>query len=156
MTANPRYQRDPRTGKFAPRRPVPDVDAESRFDPVGDDIPFDDVSGASSPNTIEQRRYVPEADELAQGGQRTSVGIRRPVLVHPDDAGHYNGLLRTAARDSGPLDPTAYLAGLGQPATPPAGRESSVQVYGDGGPTMSPTRAEDVAPGNGRGRSHGR
>ena len=67
MTDTPRgYHRDVR-GRFA--RPVPGVNAKSKFGPMGADIPFDDVSGAPSGGTIEHPRHAPDADNLAQGGQ---------------------------------------------------------------------------------------
>jgi hypothetical protein len=101
-------------GRFA--RPVEGVDAESKFGPMGDDIPADNVSGAASPSTIEHPRYAPAGDDLAQGAQSSPLRARNPVLVHPDDATHtvygvQGAILRTAARDSGPMDPTSYLVG---------------------------------------------
>ena len=109
-----RHSRRDATGRFA-RRPVEGVDAESRFDPMGDDIPFDDVSGAPSPNTTDRPRHGPEADELACGAYGSSMGWRKPVLVHPDDRPFFNGPLRTAVRK---LDPSgqgmlSHLVGLG-------------------------------------------
>jgi len=169
--------RDNLSGQFA-RRPVPDIDVTSRFDPVADAIEdVRNVSGAPSPSTIEHPRHAPDADDLAQGGQQrplrprtqtvidasrdnttewhalprpatiapetmTSAGrapadeerylvgdlggssgpsynpgsarlrARNPELVHPDDDGHHNAVLRSAARGSGPGDPSAYLTGL--------------------------------------------
>jgi hypothetical protein len=87
--ADSRGYRDSRTGRFA-RRPVPDVDAESRFDPMGGDIPFVDVSGAPSASTTERPRYAPTGDTLA--GPRPSYGSSplrgsNPTLVHPADDG---------------------------------------------------------------------
>jgi hypothetical protein len=115
MEANLCGYRDRVTGRFA-RRPVEGVDAESRFDPMGDDIPVDNVSGAPSPSTIEHPRYAPDADELAQGGQASPLRSRRPEMVHPDDEMHtiygkQGAVLRTAARDTGPMYPVAYLVG---------------------------------------------
>lgn len=148
-------RRDPRTGRFAPRRPVPDVDATSEFDPMGDSIEdIQNVSAADVAPGMETTRHVPEADGIGQGDARPP-GIRRATLVHPDDSRHHNGVLRTAARDSSACDPSPYLTGLDGPETPAGGRESAVTAYGDGRGIMSPTRAEDVASGNGRRLSHG-
>jgi hypothetical protein len=111
------YSRDVR-GRFA--RLVEDVDAESRFDPMGDSIEdIGNVSGAPSPSTIERPRHAPPGDELAQGGQWSPLRARNPVLVHPDDESHHNGILRTAVRRSGPvgMNPAAYLVGLESPGT---------------------------------------
>ena len=67
-----------------------------------------------------------------------------PVRSHPDDENYHNGHLRTAARSSGPGDPTAYLVGLDSHATPPTGatgEAGNTTVYGDEtGRTMSPRR----------------
>lgn len=146
-------ERDPRTGRFAPRRPVPDVNAESRFDPMADSIEdIEDVSATDVRPGMSAVRHAPEADQLAQGGQQTPVGIRQATLVHPDDSSFHNAHLRSAARSAGPADPTPFLTGLDGPETPAGGRESAVHVYRDGGAVMSPTRAEDIAPGWGRSR----
>jgi len=108
-----RYPRDPKTGRFAVRRPVPDVDAESRFGPMGDSIEdIGNVSSAPSPNTIERPRHAPAGDMLAGPSYPGPLRARNAELVHPDDEGHFNAVLRTAARDSGPLDPTPYLTGV--------------------------------------------
>jgi hypothetical protein len=113
--------RDAKTGRFA-RRPVQDVDAESRFNPMGDDIPFYDASGAASPSTIPRGRYAPSNDDLAQGGQGSPLRARNPELVHPDDEGFHNAVMRTAARISQrPDDPTGYLVGLNWSGTPATG-----------------------------------
>jgi hypothetical protein len=118
--------RDAKTGRFA-RRPVEGVDAESRFNPMGDDIPFRDVSGAPSANTIEHPRYARKADDLAQGGQ-ARLRARNPEMVDPADATHtiygaQGAVLRTAARRSAgrPDDPTAFLVGLQSHGTPATG-----------------------------------
>jgi hypothetical protein len=114
MTDN--YHRDEMTGRFA-RRPVRDVDATSEFDPMGDDIPFDNVSGAASLDTIKHPRPAPGADELAQGGQSSPLRPRGAVLVPGDEEartryGTQGALGRDAARNSaGPMDPAPYLTG---------------------------------------------
>lgn len=112
--------RDGRTGRFA-RRPVPGVDAESRFDPMGDSIEdVDNVSGAASPSTIDHARYAPEADDLAQGGSRSPLRARNAELVpqEQDEAltryGNRQGAVsRAAARRSAARwdDPTPWLTG---------------------------------------------
>lgn len=55
------------------------------------------------------------ADNLGVEGSR--LRARRPEMVSPVDADHslygkQGAVLRTAARDSGPDDPTPYLVGL--------------------------------------------
>lgn len=117
--------RDAKTGRFA-RRPVEGVDAGSRFNPMGDDIPFRDVSGAPSPSTIDHARYAPKADTLAGAGQgygASPLRARNPELVHPDDNGHHNGILRSAVRRMAGRwdDPSGYLVGLSEPGTPATG-----------------------------------
>jgi hypothetical protein len=65
--------------------------------------------------------------------------------------------LHTGA-DGRPLDATLQWL-LGSLDGSDSGAEPiglSTTVYGDGGPTMSPTRAEDVAPGRGRRPGDGR
>jgi hypothetical protein len=114
--ADNRSHRDSKTGRFA-RRPVPDVDAESRFDPMGSDIPFEDVSGAPSANTIDRPRYAPDADELAQGGSRFPVHARHPTLVSMDEEartqyGTQGMLTRDAARLHGLSGALAYVIGI--------------------------------------------
>ena len=119
MADNPLGYRDTVTGRFA-RRPVEDIDAESRFDPMGDAVEdIDNVSVAPSPSTIEHPRHAPAGDTLA--GEGPSYGAsplraRRPELVSAEDAAHeiygaQGAVLRSAARGSGPGDPTAYLVG---------------------------------------------
>jgi hypothetical protein len=54
------------------------------------------------------------ADDLAVPGSR--LRARNPGMVHPAEAEHtiygvQGAVLRAAARDSGPMDPTAYLTG---------------------------------------------
>jgi hypothetical protein len=121
MADKPRGYRDKVTGRFA-RRPVEDIDAESRFDPMGDGIPFSDVSGAPSPSTIERPRHVPGGDTLAGTGpsyESSPLRARNPELVSEEDAAHAQGaVLRAAARASGPMDPTPYLVGLEAHRTP--------------------------------------
>ena len=123
MTDTTRYQRDPRTGRFAARRPVATVDAESRFDPMADSIEdISNVSGAPSPNTIEHPRHAPDADTLAGYGPSygdARLRARHPEMVHPDEQSSdpreaRNAILRSAARDSGPMDPSyGLVSGFG-------------------------------------------
>jgi hypothetical protein len=123
MAPSPRVHRDPVSGRFA-RRPVPDVDAESRFDPMGDSIEdIGNVSGAPSANTIDHPRHAPAADTLAGTGPSygaSRLRARRPGMVPAEDAAHetssrQGAVLRAAARGSGPdagdLDPVRYLTG---------------------------------------------
>jgi hypothetical protein len=54
------------------------------------------------------------ADDLAVTGSR--LRARRPAMVHPgelarDEYGVHNEVMRSAARDSGPMDPSGYLTG---------------------------------------------
>jgi len=99
-----------------------------------------------------ERRDAPAGDDLGQGGQRSPLRARNAALVHPDDAAHHNAILRTAARGAGLMDPTPALVGLEVHGTPVTGApkitdgRASAVVYGDGGRTMSPTRAEDIDP----------
>jgi hypothetical protein len=143
--------RDARTGRWT--RVVPDVDAESRFDPVADSIEdIDNISGAPSASTIDRPRYAPQADDLAQFDARSPLRARNLTLVHPDDEGHHNAVMRTAARSAGPMDSTAFLTGLaGFPASPTGIQGSRVEVHGDHNP-LSPVRSQDIAPGRPPGR----
>jgi hypothetical protein len=93
-------------------------DMRGRFVKMGDSIEHvDNVSGAPSPGTIEHPRYAPEADDLAQGGQRSPLRPRGAVLVPEDEHartryGVQGALGREAAREhAGPMDPVAYLTG---------------------------------------------
>jgi hypothetical protein len=131
--------RDAKTGRFA-RRPVADVASTSEFNPMGSDIPFEDVSGTPSPSTTTQPRYAPQADELGQLDAHSPLRSRNPVMVHPADEGHHNAIMRTAARSAGPMDPTPFLTGLGSPVPPSRGIQGSrVEVHGDQN-TLSPGR----------------
>ena len=106
--------RDPRTGRFT--RPVPGVDAGSRFNPMGNAIEdVDDVSAAEVMPGMSRPRYAPDR---THGGQQRLVAHRAPVLAHPDDRGNHNEFLRTAARSSGAMDPTAYLTGANAGLSP--------------------------------------
>lgn len=115
--------RDAKTGRYA-RRPVPDVDAESRFDPMGDDIPFEDVSGAPSPNTTDQPRPGPYADDLTQGGDRFPPRPRTPALISASEvaATDYGsvqgGLVRHAARLYGLTGSLAHVLGVDDDTAP--------------------------------------
>jgi hypothetical protein len=114
----PSPHRDKVSGRFA-RRPVKDVDAESRFGPVADAIEdITNVSGAPSSSTIEHPRHAPAADDLAQGGQSSPLRARRAEMVPAGDAAHeiygtQGAVLRAAARGSGAGagDPVRYLTG---------------------------------------------
>jgi hypothetical protein len=109
-TAN-RSRRDPRTGRFA--RPVTNVDAESRFDPMADSIEdINDVSAAPSPSTAARPRHAPQADRPALYGP--VMQHRQPVMIHAaemsdDPREARNAALRSAARGGGPMDPTYEL-----------------------------------------------
>lgn len=118
--------RDARTGKFT-RVPVESAYADdSRFPTVArEGIDVENVSGAPSQYTIEERRHAPSGDELAQGGDTHPPGIRRQVMVRPDDMAHFNGALRSASRDAGPMDPSAYLTGVETQQTPATGTEET-------------------------------
>jgi hypothetical protein len=115
MTAH----RDAKSGRFA-RRPVSGVDAESAFDPMGDDIPFEDASGSASPNTTERPRYSPAGDTLAgigPGYGSPRLAPRRAVLVAMDQEartayGQQGGRLRDAARLSGAPGALGYVLGI--------------------------------------------
>ena len=153
-TTNTHGHRDPRTGRFA-RRPVPDVDAESRFDPMGDDIPFENVSGAPSANTTERPRYAPEADEQPSGGQWPLLHPRHPGLISMDEEartryGTQGMLTRDAARLHGLTGTLGYVLGL----EPPTGPSSDVrQVTGDVlGVTDVHGDLRPTSRGHGRGR----
>jgi hypothetical protein len=64
MAGNSHSHRDKVSGRFA-RRPVEDIDAESRFDPMADSVEdIDNVAGAPSSSTIEHPRHAPAADDL--------------------------------------------------------------------------------------------
>ena len=116
--------RDPRTGRYA-RRPVPDVDATSEFGPMGDDIPFEDVSGAPAASTVERPRHAPAADELAQGGS-PRLHPRHPTLVSMDERaatqyGVQGALTRDAARLHGLTGVIGHALGIDPPAAPSEG-----------------------------------
>lgn len=123
MAGNSHSHRDKVSGRFA-RRPVEDIDAESRFDPVGDSAEdISNVSGAPSASTIDHPRHAPAADTLAGTGPSygaSPLRARNPELVPAEDAAHetsstQGAVLRAAARGSGPdagdLDPVRYLTG---------------------------------------------
>ena len=116
--------RDQRTGRYA-RRPVPDVDVESRFDPMADAIEdIEDVSGEASPGTVEQPSYAPAADDLAQGGQRSPLRARRPEMVSAQDADHtvygrQGAVTRAAVRFHGIDGMLGHVLGV-EPATAPS------------------------------------
>jgi len=151
--------RDPKSGRYA-RRPVPDVDAESRFDLMGDDIPFEDVAGQSSANTLNQPRYAPAGDELAQGGEGSRLRARRPELVSEQDADHtlygrQGAVLRAAARGSVDRtdDPTSYLVGLPESHGTPA---NGLRQVGDVPDVPDPVRGDLRPTGRGQGRDRWR
>lgn len=106
--------RDPVTGKFVKTANSPES-GEGKFPTYANDLPVSDVSGAPSDSTTDRLRHAPAADTLAGTGPSygsSPLRARRPELVHPDDADQGQGaVLRSAARDSGPLDPSAYLVG---------------------------------------------
>ena len=140
MSDNPRYQRDKVTGRFAK---------------IGNSI--EDITNISADDTMpgmEIARHAPEADGNGRWPVHTLIEPRRAVLVHPDDQGRHGRGLRTAARSSGPGDPTPYLVGLDHGLAPEQPGEviarqqtpSQATAYGDGGRTMSPRRAEDIEP----------
>jgi hypothetical protein len=159
-----RGYRDAVTGRWA-RRPVPNVDAESRFGPMADSI--EDIKNVSADDVrpgMERPRYAPVADTLAGEGPTygsSPLGHRTARLVPPGDgttAIYAAPRPETRLRDiktgaDGRALPEAlrYLLGsLDGSDSGPQPRGLSTTVYGDGGPTLSPTRAEDVAPGRGR------
>jgi hypothetical protein len=118
MAYTKRYERDPRTGRFAARRPVANLDAKSRFDPMGDSIEdIDNISGAPSQNTIDHPRHAPAGDKLAGVGPSygsSPLRARNATLVQGDEAVHtvygvQGAVLRTAARGGGPMDPSYEL-----------------------------------------------
>jgi hypothetical protein len=94
---------------------------------MGDSIEdIDNVSGSPSPSTIDYRRHAPGGDTLAGAGRdygSSPLRGRNPTLVHADDEGFHNAVLRTAARRSAgrPDDPTAFLVGLESHGTPANG-----------------------------------
>ena len=138
--------RDKITGKFT--RVIPDVDAESQSGPMGDDIPFDNVAGAPSPNTIDQPRHGPDADLLAQGWA-TRLEPRHPVLVAADEQvatlyGGQGARLRDAARLAGVGGPIGYALGL----EPPAARSEPVQRRDGSGARLPSVYQRDVDPGD--------
>jgi hypothetical protein len=128
--------RDPRTGRYVRTANVPSA-TEGKFETYVE-MPVDDASGAPSANTIDRPRYAPDADELAQFDARSPLRVRNPVIVHPDDEGHHNAILRTAARQAGPMDSSPFLTGLvGFPAPSGSIQDTSVELHGDHNP-LSP------------------
>jgi len=119
-----RYQRDPRTGRFA--RPVANVDATSRFDPMDDSIErIEDVSAADVAPGMKRPRYAPEADGGGWWPAHRMIAHRAPAMV-PEDGGAatiYGGthgdVMREAARHgAGPMDSASYLVGLDDGLSP--------------------------------------
>lgn len=116
--------RDSVTGRYA-RRPVPDVDATSAFDPVGDSAEdIDNVSGANWPGARMYPHHRPRGDDLAQGGQSSPLRPRTQRLVSqagrdvleqhakPDRSTlHADAMREAAGPDAGDLDPVRYLTG---------------------------------------------
>lgn len=158
------YQRDVR-GRFT--RPVANVDAESKFGPMGNSI--EDIKNVSADDVrpgMEIPRYAPAGDDLAQG-DAYPPGVRTARMVPPVDgtskvyAVPREATLRRAVTtaEAGRALPDELQWLLGSLDGSDSGPEPlgvSATVYGDGGQVMSPTRAEDVAPGRGRRRGDGR
>jgi hypothetical protein len=115
-----RYQRDPRTGRFA--RPVANVDATSRFGPMGDSVEdIENVSAADVMPGMSRPRHAPEAD----GGGWWPLHRRIATLVPPDEsattvyANDHGSVMREVARHGGsPFDPTQWLTGADDGLTP--------------------------------------
>jgi hypothetical protein len=134
------------------------VDAESEFGPMADSI--EDVANISAAGVrpgYEVKRHAPVSDDYpSYGGRHTPIEHRQAVMVHSDDQGHHNEFLRTAARSSGPMDPSGYLTGVDHGLDPEQraeviarqqdARSASAERLGDGGRTMSPARVENIYP----------
>ena len=125
---------------------------------MGDDIPFEDMSGAPSPNTIDRPRGGPSSDKLAQGGQWPLLRPRHPVLVAADEEARtrYGGqaaLLRDAARMSHVGGMAAHVLGIDDAPRPSMTVQDAgqVMVHGDHNP-LSPVRSQDIPPGRQVGR----
>jgi hypothetical protein len=133
-------------------------DVRGRFTKMGNSIEhINDVSATDVRPGMSVPRHAPEGDELAMG----PVAARLAVMVAPDDSATtiytspQGALTRAAARGAGPMDPTPYLVGLDDGLSPEARAQllarqqvpGQVTSYGDEtGRTMSPTRAQDIAP----------
>lgn len=143
--------RDPRTGRYVSTANTPES-GEGTF-PTYTEMPVE-VEGADPAELAYDSvpRRGPAADELAQLDARSPLRARNPVMVHPDDEGHHNAVMRTAARNAGPMDSSPFLTGLTGLTAPSTGIQGSrVEVHGDHNP-LSPVRSQDIAPGRPPGR----
>lgn len=140
--------RDPRTGRFVATANAPESSG-GKFNTYTE-MPVE-IEGADPAELAYDAvpRYAPDADDLAQGGQWSPLRARNPVLVHPDDEGHHNAIMRTAARNAGPMDPSAFLTGLVGHTAPSMGIQEA-----DDDDTAEPVRGglRPVSRGQGRGR----
>lgn len=143
--------RDERTGRFVSTTNTRESQ-DGKF-ATYDEMPVE-IQGADTGDLAYEAvpRYAPEADDLAQGGQ-SPLRARNPVLVHPDDDGHHNAVMRSAIRRMGPEidNPMPYLAGLASHGTPANG----VRQVSDDVPDVPADMRGDLRPvarGQGRGR----
>ncbi|MGH3275468.1 MAG: hypothetical protein ACRDNZ_14245 [Streptosporangiaceae bacterium] len=110
--------RDPVNGQFIKIKTsnTPESSA-GKFETYANDLPVSDQSGADWPGAEMHPHHRIAGDTLAGTGPSygsSPLRARNPELVHPDDADHevygtQGAVLRTAARSSGPDDPSAYL-----------------------------------------------
>jgi hypothetical protein len=132
--------RDPRTGRFVATSNTPES-AEGKFGTYSD-LPVE-IQGA-------------DPAELAYDTvPRSPLRARNTTLVHPDDEGHHNAILRTAARSAGPMDSSPFLTGLvGHPAPSMGVQGTRVEVHGDHNPLSPGADLLRQPPGRTPGRVH--
>jgi hypothetical protein len=145
--------RNPKTGRFVSTANTPES-REGKFTTYAE-MPVE-IQGAD-PGDLAYRseeRYAPSSDDLAQGGQGSPLRARNPELVHPDDEGFHNAVMRSAIRRMGPEmdNPMPYLAGLESHGTPANGVRQVSDVPDDPADVRGALRPSSRGLGRGRDR----
>lgn len=124
--ANKFSNRSPVTGRFTKvdvsNTPLADDSKFPAFSREGFEVGFQGADPRDSAyemvsydrNVVANPQALRVEDNLGVGG--SPLRARRPTMVHPDDeakeysARVHNAVLRSAARDGGPMDPSYFLA----------------------------------------------
>jgi len=116
--------------KYSARSPINGRFVKVDTDNTPVDSKFDRMTGieVSAPSDVQDSPYElvrsdrnvvrrPVAPRVTDDlGTGSPLRARHPTMVHPDDeakeysANIHNAVLRSAARDAGPMDPSYYLA----------------------------------------------